>query len=140
MSTGARQPTAGRSTGRPELAGHYKADRALRAGLDFGGLALKQEQEVLAELAEGGIEALMLRDAQRLQVVSDLYYHALLKRVGEGTSLVDLDRMLARMSSLTTQSLKGWQAVRELRQKAGLDLSDYEVVLLREGQKGNGGE
>jgi hypothetical protein len=93
--------------------GGAAAERALSTGDDFTGLARETEKQVTAELEAEGIEALVRRDAIRLQTVSDLYYQAIL-----GAADMDrLDVLVKRWGWIQASTLRAWQQVHELEKK-----------------------
>ena len=130
-----------RSTGAPvgnqnsAVTGHRGAERALEKGAPFRGLALVKEAEVEAELELDGVDALLVRDAVRLQTVTDLYYDAILCASSRG-NLKTLDRYLTRHASLTARAMAAWETIREMQRRAGDDALDYEQILAQQRQGG----
>ena len=114
-----------------ETIGHRGARNALQRGEPFRGLALVKEQEVSAELEMEGVEALLIRDAIRLQTVTDLYYDAILCAEQQGR-IQTLDNYLARHASLTTRAMTAWEQVRQLQRERETGVLDYEQVLERD--------
>lgn len=90
------------------------AEVALTKGTDFTGLAAAQEQRVRDELEVDGIEAIVKRDAIRLQVVADLYYAAIL---GADT-FERLDLYVKRYGWIQSSTLRAWQQLEASQGKA----------------------
>jgi len=92
-------------------AGAYKK---IQKGEPFVGLAKIAENEVEDRLLEGGIEAELLRDAKRLQVVSDLYYGAFTKAMQDG-DITKATGYLKVWGWIHNSSIRAWEATRKAK-------------------------
>ena len=108
--------------------GHRGAETALRRGEPFRGLALSQEKVVTAELADDGIDPILIRNAIRLQTCVDLYYHAIVCAEQAG-QIQSLSRYLKAHANLTARAVAVWLQVRALQVERGLESIDYESIL-----------
>jgi len=88
--------------------------RRIQANEPFVGLARIAENEVEDRLLEGGIEAELLRDAKRLQVVSDLYYGAFTKAMQDG-DLTQATGYLKVWGWIHNSSIRAWEATRKAK-------------------------
>jgi predicted TIM-barrel fold metal-dependent hydrolase len=90
--------------------------KRVQQGKEFVGLAKIAQDEVTDRLEAEGIEGELRRDAERLQVVSDLYYNALIKALQDG----ELDRAteyLSKWGWITNSAVRSWQVAMKLQPK-----------------------
>ena len=92
-------------------AGAYKK---IQKGEPFVGLARIAENEVEERLLAGGIEAELLRDAKRLQVVSDLYYEAFIKAM-QDREFDQATSYLKVWGWVHNSSIRAWEATRKAK-------------------------
>lgn len=92
-------------------AGAYKK---IQKGEPFVGLAKIAENEVEERLLAGGIEAELLRDAKRLQVVSDLYYEAFIKAM-QDREFDQATSYLKVWGWVHNSSIRAWEATRKAK-------------------------
>jgi len=88
--------------------------KKIQQGEPFVGLARIAENEVEDRLLAGGIEAELLRDAKRLQVVSDLYYEAFLKAMQE-REFDQATSYLKVWGWIHNSSIRAWEAARKAK-------------------------
>lgn len=88
--------------------------KKIQQGEPFVGLARIAENEVEDRLLEGGIEAELLRDAKRLQVVSDLYYGAFTKAMQE-REFDQATSYLKVWGWIHNSSIRAWEAARKAK-------------------------
>ena len=88
--------------------------KKIQQGEPFVGLARIAENEVEERLLAGGIEAELLRDAKRLQVVSDLYYEAFLKAMQE-REFDQATSYLKVWGWIHNSSIRAWEAARKAK-------------------------
>jgi hypothetical protein len=112
--------------------GGAAGEKALAEGADFSGLAAAQEQSVRAELEGAGVDAILLRDAIRMQTVADLYYQAIL-----GAADLDrLDTLVKRYGWIAAHAIRAWALVKtEERATAAKGMTPKQVLdAIREAQ------
>ncbi len=90
--------------------------KRIEQGKEFVGLAKIAQDEVTDRLETDGMEGELKRNALRLQVVSDLYYNALMKVLQDG----DNDKAteyLSKWGWITAKTNLAWQAAMKLQPK-----------------------
>lgn len=92
---------------------------AIQNKRDFTGLAKDAEDQVQARLDLTGIEGELLRNAIRLQVVSDLYYNAYIKSMATGNQ-EKADSFLKVWGTNHNAAIRAWDLVRRLKQPDGM--------------------
>ena len=91
---------------------------AISRGTPFTGMAQAREREVIAELAEEGLEEIVERNAIRLQTATDLYYDALIKAANDGNE-EKIDSYVRSYGWLAGKTNQAWEAVKKMRVKTG---------------------
>lgn len=90
--------------------------KRIERGEEFTGLAKAAQDDVIDRLETDGIEGELRRNAVRFQVVSDLYYAALVKVLQDG----DPDKAteyLAKWGWITNSAVRSWHAALKLKPK-----------------------
>ena len=87
---------------------------AIQNKQEFIGLAKRTQDEVQARLDLTGIEGEIIRDAERLQVVSDLYYNAFIKAI-EGGDHEKAGAVLKVWGWIHNSSIRAWELARKLK-------------------------
>ena len=87
---------------------------AIQNNRDFTGLAKAAQDEVQTRLNLTGIEGELIRDAGRLQVVSDLYYNAFVKAMEDGNH-DKATSMLKVWGWVHNSAIRGWDLARKLK-------------------------
>lgn len=104
--------------------GGQGALKAIRQGKPFSGLAKIAEGDVEARLQLEGIEGELVRDAKRIQTVSDLYYNAFVKAMQDG----DIDKATTYLKVwgwVTNSAVRSWELVRKIKPK------DHEADVIK---------
>jgi len=96
------------------------AMKRIADGTPFIGIARDAELQVRAEYEMDGAGMLELRNAQRLQAASDLYWGAVSK-AAEAGDLASLDKFIARYGWLASLALRAWTEIRKREKDKGLD-------------------
>lgn len=113
------------------------AENAITKGDDFSGMAAAQQDRVLEELEIDGVEAIMRRDAVRLQVVADLYYAAILG----ADSLEKFDTYVKRFGWIASSALRAWQHVQAAEKVASTrDVHDVLAAIRSTDDSNQSGE
>ena len=94
--------------------GGEAAIKRLADGQPFTAMALERQGQVEVELADSGVDAIIERNAVRLQTAADLYFDALLKAAQDGNEKL-FDGYVGRFGWLTGKTLLAWAQVRESR-------------------------
>jgi len=81
---------------------------------EFIGLAKRTQDEVQARLDLTGIEGEIVRDAERLQVVSDLYYNAFIKAIESGDH-EKAGAVLSKWGWIHNSTIRAWELARKLK-------------------------
>jgi len=90
--------------------------KAVRLGKPFSGLALQAQSEVKDRLAMEGVEGELSRNAERLQVVSDLYFDAFAKAMQDGDHETATS-YLRVWGWVTNSAVRTWDRVRKFKSK-----------------------
>lgn len=104
---------------------------AIQNNREFTGLAKAAQDQVQSRLDLTGIEGELLRDAIRLQVVSDLYYSAFIKAIESG----DLDKAGAVLKIFGwnhNSAIRAWDLVRRLKQPDGMTEANAVIEQYRQ--------
>ncbi len=91
--------------------------RRMNQGKPFIGLAADEERRVIAEVAAGGYDPLVKRNAISLQTITDLYRDAVFK-AAEAGDLAAFDRYVARYGWLSGVTLRALAQVAALEKDA----------------------
>lgn len=105
-------------------AGAYKK---IQKGEEFVGLARIAQREVEERLEVDGVEGELLRDAKRLQVVSDLYYPALMYAL----KAKDYDKATAILKTWVWEhnsTIRAWEAIRK-HKKPDNSEAEYQKII-----------
>lgn len=113
--------------------GGEAALNAIRSGQPLTGPAREAELAAIDEFNTAGRQSLVLRNAIRLQAVTDLFWAAV-NGAAERGDLQALDRYVARFGWLAGATLRAWAQVKEEQKDAGNAL-DYEQILAQQGQE-----
>ena len=92
-------------------AGAYKR---IQKGEPFVGLARIAQGEVEGRLVDAGVEGELMRDAIRLQVVSDLYYDAFTKAM-QDQDFPQATAYLKVWGWIHNSSIRAWEATRKAK-------------------------
>ena len=90
------------------------ARAALSKGAPFTGMANARQDEVIAELENGGLESIVERNAIRLQTAADLYFDALVKAANDGNE-EKIDSYVRSFGWLSGKVIVAWEAVKKNR-------------------------
>ncbi len=96
--------------------GEQGALKAIRHNKPFSGLAKIAEGEIEKRLQMEGIEGELVRDAKRLQTVSDLYFDAFAKAMQDG----DHEKATGYLKVwgwVTNSAVRSWELVRKFKPK-----------------------
>lgn len=107
MSEETKLPSATKHGG----AGAYKR---IQKGEPFVGLARIAQGEVEGRLVDAGVEGELMRDAIRLQVVSDLYYDAFTKAM-QDQDFPQATAYLKVWGWIHNSSIRAWEATRKAK-------------------------
>ena len=107
MSEETKLPSATKHGG----AGAYKR---IQKGEPFVGLARIAQGEVEGRLVDAGVEGELMRDAIRLQVVSDLYYDAFTKAM-QDQDFPQATAYLKVWGWIHNSSIRAWEAARKAK-------------------------
>lgn len=94
--------------------GGAAAEKAIQHDQPFSGLAKVRQDEVIAELERQGVDAIIERNAIRLQTAADLYFEALKKAAQDGDEK-RFDSYVGRFGWLTAKTLLAWGNVKQSR-------------------------
>ena len=115
------------------------ARQALSTGAPFSGLALARQDEVIAELDAQGVDAIVERNAIRLQTAADLYYDALMK-AAQDADAAKFGEYISKFGWLSSKTLLAWAQVKANRKKNKGKLQEvlnaYNSESPQEGQGG----
>ncbi len=110
------------------------AIKRIASGQPFIGIAHEAEVQVQAEYQTDGAGALELRNAQRLQAASDLYWGAISKAAEDG-DLQTLDKYIQRYGWLASLALRAWTEIRK-REKNNNEFDASRVLeVVRRGKE-----
>lgn len=88
--------------------------RAIQQNREFTGLAKAAYSDVETRLDTSGIEGELLRDAKRLQTVSDLYYSAFVKAIESGDH-EKAGAVLKVWTWIHNSTVRAWELVRKIK-------------------------
>jgi hypothetical protein len=120
MSEETKLPSATKHGG----AGAYKR---IQKGEPFVGLARIAQGEVEGRLVDAGVEGELMRDAIRLQVVSDLYYDAFTKAM-QDQDFPQATAYLKVWGWIHNSSIRAWEATRKAK-KADNSGEAYKTLI-----------
>ena len=120
MSEETKLPSATKHGG----AGAYKR---IQKGEPFVGLARIAQGEVEGRLVDAGVEGELMRDAIRLQVVSDLYYDAFTKAM-QDQDFPQATAYLKVWGWIHNSSIRAWEATRK-HKKADNSGEAYKTLI-----------
>ncbi len=120
MSDETKLPSATKHGG----AGAYKR---IQKGEPFVGLARIAQGEVEGRLVDAGVEGELMRDAIRLQVVSDLYYDAFTKAM-QDQDFPQATAYLKVWGWIHNSSIRAWEATRKAK-KADNSGEAYKTLI-----------
>ena len=120
MSDETKLPSATKHGG----AGAYKR---IQKGEPFVGLARIAQGEVEGRLVDAGVEGELMRDAIRLQVVSDLYYDAFTKAM-QDQDFPQATAYLKVWGWIHNSSIRAWEATRKAK-KADNSGEAYKALI-----------
>jgi len=104
----------------------------IRFNAPFTGLAEAREIEVMDEYDHKGPGAVILRNAIRLQVVSDLYYDAI-KKAAQDNDPEALQTALNTWGSVTNSAIRAMDLVRRaLKKDQAIDGWQFETNFLKD--------
>ena len=110
------------------------ARQALSTGAPFTGLALTHQSEVIAELDAQGVDAIVERNAIRLQTAADLYFEAL-QKAAQDNDEKKFDGYVGRFGWLTAKTLLAWQQVKQNRKHSKGKLSEVLTAYSQDADK-----
>ena len=110
-----------------EKHGGAGALKKVTRGIEFSGIAAAKEFEVRADYETQGPGAVILRNAVRLQVVSELYYDAIAK-AAQDHDQAKLESALKVWGWVTNSSVRAWDLVR--REMKGSDQAAMTKTVL----------
>ena len=128
--TGKKQLTERELLQRKEAAlihGGEGAVRRVSEGRELVGIARQAELDVYDELVNEGRQAIVTRNAARLQACADLFWNAVQKAAQDG-DLDRLDHFVSRFGWLSSASLRAWVQVKEEERNPGRPI-DVQTVL-----------
>ena len=99
------------------------AREAISQDKPFTGLALARQGEVIAELDAQGVDAIIERNAIRLQTAADLYFEAL-QKAAQDNDEKKFDGYVGRFGWLTAKTLLALQQVKQNRKQSKGKLSE----------------
>ena len=110
------------------------AVRRVTEGRELVGIAKQAELDVYAELETEGRQAIVRRNAARLQACADLFWNAVQKAAQDG-DLEKLDHYVGRFGWLSSASLRAWVQVKGEEERPGTPV-DVQTVLetIRKGE------
>lgn len=108
--------TAGKDNKIAQKHGGAAAEKAIYHETPFAGLAKVRQDEVIEELERQGVDAIIERNAIRLQTAADLYFEALKKAAQEGDEK-RFDSYVGRFGWLTAKTLLAWGNVKQSRKE-----------------------
>ena len=120
MSEETKLPSATKHGG----AGAYKR---IQKGEPFVGLARIAQGEVEGRLVDAGVEGELMRDAIRLQVVSDLYYDAFTKAM-QDQDFPQATSYLKVWGWVHNSAIRAWEATRK-HKKADNSGEAYKALI-----------
>ena len=120
MSEETKLPSATKHGG----AGAYKR---IQKGEPFVGLARIAQGEVEGRLVDAGVEGELMRDAIRLQVVSDLYYDAFTKAM-QDQDFPQATAYLKVWGWIHNSAIRSWEATRKAK-KADNSGEAYKTLI-----------
>ena len=120
MSEETKLPSATKHGG----AGAYKR---IQKGEPFVGLARIAQGEVEGRLVDAGVEGELMRDAIRLQVVSDLYYDAFTKAM-QDQDFPQATAYLKVWGWIHNSAIRSWEATRKVK-KADNSGEAYKTLI-----------
>ena len=120
MSEETKLPSATKHGG----AGAYKR---IQKGEPFVGLARIAQGEVEGRLVDAGVEGELMRDAIRLQVVSDLYYDAFTKAM-QDQDFPQATAYLKVWGWIHNSAIRSWEATRRVK-KADNSGEAYKTLI-----------
>ena len=120
MSEETKLPSATKHGG----AGAYKR---IQKGEPFVGLARIAQGEVEGRLVDAGVEGELMRDAIRLQVVSDLYYEAFAKAM-QDQDFPQATSYLKVWGWVHNSAIRAWEATRKAK-KADNSGEAYKTLI-----------
>ena len=120
MSDETKLPSATKHGG----AGAYKR---IQKGEPFVGLARIAQGEVEGRLVDAGVEGELMRDAIRLQVVSDLYYDAFTKAM-QDQDFPQATAYLKVWGWIHNSAIRSWEATRRVK-KADNSGEAYKTLI-----------
>jgi hypothetical protein len=103
------------------------ATRRIREGKELIGIARQAELDVYAELEIDGRQAIVRRNAARLQAATDLFWNAV-QKAAQDNDLDRLDHYVSRFGWLAGASLRAWAQVKIEEERPGTPV-DVQAVL-----------
>ena len=103
--------------------GGAAAEKAIIHDKPFSGLAQVRQDEIIEELQDQGVDAIIERNAIRLQTAADLYFEAL-KKAAQDEDEKRFDSYVGRFGWLTAKTLLAWGNVKQSRKNNTGKLSE----------------